>query len=146
MGAVPQTPLVLHATCVAVGPRAVLIRGASGSGKSGLGLQLMALGATLVSDDRTILTVEDGALIARAPDAIAGLIEARGMGLLRAKARLQARVALVVDLDRTATDRMPKRQGIEILGVDLPLFEKVDSPYFPAAILQYLSHDQEDAV
>ena len=63
---------ILHASCVAIQGRAVLIIGASGRGKSGLALQLMAFGAKLVSDDRTEVVLEQGKLIARAPATIGG--------------------------------------------------------------------------
>ena len=69
--------MIVHASCVALGGRGVLILGGSGAGKSGLALQLMAYGAALVSDDRTILSNRDGALQAAAPDTIRGRIEAR---------------------------------------------------------------------
>src|SRR3546814_9666093 len=48
----------LHASCVAIGGRAVLIEGPSGSGKSDLALRLIDRGAKLVADDYTILTRE----------------------------------------------------------------------------------------
>ena len=38
----------------------MLIRGASGTGKSALGLELLALGLRLVADDRTELALEGG--------------------------------------------------------------------------------------
>ncbi len=140
-----DAPLLIHATAVALGPRAVLIRGASGAGKSALGLQLMAHGAELVADDRTELRAEGGRVIVRAPAAIAGLIEARGMGILRAVPRGQAAVALVVDLDRVAGDRMPQVRKTSLLGIDLPLFHSINGPHFAAAILQYLRCDQGEA-
>ncbi len=64
-----------HASCVAYGGRGVLILGASGRGKSALALRLMALGAVLVADDRTDLCREGDSVMARAPDAIKGMIE-----------------------------------------------------------------------
>ncbi len=69
---------ILHATAVAWRGRAVLILGRSGSGKSALALQLMALGCTLVADDGVELAVQEGALVARPPEKIRGMIEARG--------------------------------------------------------------------
>ena len=63
---------IVHASCVALDRRAVLLRGASGCGKSALALQLMALGATLVADDRVILRLRDGALAASCPASIRG--------------------------------------------------------------------------
>ena len=77
--------LLLHATAVAVDDQAVLIEGASGSGKSALALTLMAFGAVLVADDRVLLQIAGGNLIATPPATIAGRIEARGMGILKAR-------------------------------------------------------------
>ncbi|WP_210529377.1 HPr kinase/phosphorylase [Rubellimicrobium arenae] len=132
-------PLILHATTVAWRGRAVLIRGASGSGKSSLGLELMAWGARLVADDRTELRAGGhGQVIARCPAAIRGLIEARGLGLLEARAVEEAVVALVVDLDRIEPERLPPWREEVILGVPLPCVHKPESGHFAAGILQYL--------
>lgn len=131
-------PLVLHASCVALSGRGVLILGAAGRGKSSLALQLMAYGCDLVSDDRTALAAEGGKLIAAAPSRIHGLIEARGIGILAADAIAAARLALVVDLDREETDRLPPLRRHVLLGVSLPLLHRSGSSHFPAAILQYL--------
>ncbi|WP_435140565.1 HPr kinase/phosphorylase [Pseudopelagicola sp. nBUS_19] len=97
----PQKGLLLHASCVSFDGRAVLITGVSGCGKSGLALQLMALGASLVSDDQTEIALRDDFLIARAPVAIRGIIEARGLGILNAETVEQARVVLMIDMDRS---------------------------------------------
>ena len=128
---------ILHASCVAVGRRGLLIMGASGSGKSALALQLMALGADLVADDRTVLCQRGEGLSARAPDAIAGMIEARFVGLLRAAVTTAAPVA-AVDLDRAETTRLPPSRTCDVMGVRLPLFLRVDGPHFAAAMLQFL--------
>ena len=128
----------VHASCVALGGRAVLILGPSGSGKSALALSLMAFGARLVSDDRVALRRDGPRLIATAPEAIRGLIEARGVGLLRAEAEAEAVVALAVDLARIETARLPQRREIDLLGHPVVLLPKVEALHFPAAILQYL--------
>ena len=128
-----------HATCIAFGPQnGILILGPSGSGKSALGLQLMALGAQLVSDDQTVLTVQDGAVFATAPLTISGLIEARGVGILQVGALKTARLALVVDLGTVETARLPHRRQQEIHAIALPLLHKVEGGHFPAAILHYM--------
>ncbi|WP_347312429.1 HPr kinase/phosphorylase [Defluviimonas sp. SAOS-178_SWC] len=130
--------MILHAGCVCLGGRGVLILGPSGSGKSGLALQLMAYGCRLVSDDRTAVAARDGILIATAPEAIRGRIEARAVGLLTAEPVRVARVVLAVDLAHLEADRLPPWRIHTVLGVDLPLLHRVESPHFPAAILQYL--------
>lgn len=130
----------MHASCVSHGGRGGLIIGASGSGKSGLALQLIALGATLVADDRTCLIRDGNRITARAPAPLTGLIEARGLGILRAPAADQADVALVIDMDQTETARLPGPHQAEILGQTLPCLRKCGFAHFPAAILLYLQH------
>lgn len=129
---------ILHASCVALAGRGVLILGPSGAGKSALALQLMAYGCTLVSDDRTAVAAEAGMILAAAPARIRGLIEARGVGILAADAVATARVVLAVDLGLPETERLPPRHGRRLLGVNLPVLHRVESAHFPAAILQYL--------
>ena len=68
-----MTKTNIHAGCVVVGRKGVLLLGPSGAGKSDLALRLIDGGARLVSDDRTDLFVKDGKLQARAPASIAGL-------------------------------------------------------------------------
>jgi len=138
-------PSILHASCVALDARhAVLILGPSGSGKSALALQLIALGARLVADDRTLLRPDGASLIASAPATIAGRIEARGLGLIDLPHLPEAAVTLAVDMGTLETDRLPPRRMTRVLGHDLPLVHKVDGPHFPSAILLYLQHGRSD--
>ena len=132
------SPQTVHASCVALGASAVLILGASGTGKSALALQLMALGAVLIADDRTILRSSEGGVIATCPPAIAGKIEARGVGLLRADFQTSAVVRLVADLDQKEADRLPQLREIDLLNHKIPLLRATVGPHFPAAILQIL--------
>lgn len=137
---VPQTAdTILHASAVALNGRAALMTGPSGSGKSALALQLLALGARLVSDDRVVLRRSPGGgLVASAPEAIRGLIEARGVGLLETDAADEAPVALAIDLGTLETDRLPPFRTVRLLGVEVPLLHKVESAHFPAAVMLYL--------
>ncbi|MEO0391295.1 MAG: HPr kinase/phosphatase C-terminal domain-containing protein [Pseudomonadota bacterium] len=135
--------MILHASAVAFGGRAVLITGAAGSGKSSLALQLMALGAALISDDRTVLTRDGSSVIASAGPNIAGLIEARGIGILNAATSAPAPVTCVVDLDQTETERLPQRR-IMLLDVPLPLLHKSDNPAWPAALRAYMTAGMAD--
>jgi HPr kinase/phosphorylase len=134
--AVPQD--TVHATCVAIARRGVLILGPSGSGKSTLGLALMALGARLVADDRTLLTSKAGKLVAKCPPAIRGLIEARGLGLIRAQPLTSAAIALVVDLGQTETHRLPPFQHTSLCGVTCDLVLGQQTPHFPSFLLAYM--------
>lgn len=130
---------VVHASCVAHGGAAVLILGASGSGKSSLALQMIAMGAKLVADDRTILRRGKDGLIADAPKTILGQIEARGVGILRAAPHGPAPVRLAIDLDQTETQRLPEPREISFLGQSVPLLYFAPSPHFVASILQMLA-------
>lgn len=134
-----KTPAI-HATTVAHAGKAVVIRGASGSGKSALALQLIALGARLVADDRTLLSRRNEQVIASCPSPIAGRIEARGIGILAVPTSGPCPVALVVDMDTEEAERLPPHRHTTIEGITLPLQRNVKMPHFPAAILSYLEH------
>jgi HPr kinase/phosphorylase len=124
----------VHATCVAIGGRAVLLMGVSGSGKSDLALRLIDRGATLVSDDQTLVSAMDGTLIATPPDAIAGLIEVRGIGIVPLPFLARAPVALAVRLDEPVV-RMPETGLTEVFtGIAIPLL-RVD-PYQASAVIK----------
>ncbi|MGB7102544.1 MAG: HPr kinase/phosphatase C-terminal domain-containing protein [Xanthobacteraceae bacterium] len=119
----------VHASAVLVGARAVLIRGPSASGKSRLALELLEAARTgtlrfarLVADDRVHLEAIGGRLLARPPEALAGLIEVRGVGLLRVTHEPRAVIGLVVDLDAPDAQRLPAadQRRIEINGIVVP--------------------------
>lgn len=120
----------IHASCVAIGDGGVLIRGPSGAGKSWLALRLIldpprALApAELVADDRVHLAAAEGTLVARPAPRLAGLIEARGLGVRRMAHRPFVAVRWLVDLAAGGTTRMPsapagreEMHGIEIKRV-----------------------------
>lgn len=132
---------IVHASAVAIGAGAVLIRGASGAGKSGLALRLIALGGELVADDRVILTRRDGRVLARAPASIRGLIEARGVGLLRTeRLRAEVEVTLVVDLDLAPSARMPQSRVIELLGSEVSLIFGKGVPNIDAVLVFFMQN------
>lgn len=130
--------LTLHASCVAVDGRGVLITGPSGSGKSSLALALMAYGAVLVADDRTEISVQGEDVVASCPPAIAGMIEARGMGILNAEVCPAVAVRLVVDLGQTEGQRLPPHRNVTWFGHTVPLVLGQTSPHFPAALWHYV--------
>jgi HPr kinase/phosphorylase len=130
--------LNLHASAVAVAGRGLLIVGASGAGKSGLALRLMSRGARLVADDRVLVARHGASLVASAPAALRGLIEARGVGLLRAEPIEAAALALVVDLDAPAAARLPHPREIAYLGVQIELISGHGVPNLEASLVQLL--------
>ncbi|MDB5572228.1 MAG: aldolase [Hyphomicrobiales bacterium] len=83
----PGAPHAIHASAVAIGEAGVLIRGASGAGKSALALALVEAGAAaglfarLVGDDRLLVNHAHGRVLARPHPAIAGRVEKRGEGI-----------------------------------------------------------------
>jgi serine kinase of HPr protein (carbohydrate metabolism regulator) len=119
-------PSTVHGSAVLLGETGILIRGASASGKSALVLELIAADperARLVADDRVVLTTANGRLLAGVPAAIAGLIELRGVGLLRRPFVAPVVIRLVVDLvPAKAVSRLPERAEArtEIEGIVLP--------------------------
>jgi HPr kinase/phosphorylase len=137
----------IHASAVAFGGdaglAAAVIVGPSGSGKSALALALLALGARLVGDDHVLLHREDDGVIARPVPALRGVIEARGVGLLRASAVSAAPVAVVIDMAAhepalLPPPRLPPQREAELIGIRLPCLQNVAMPHFPAAVRQYL--------
>ena len=114
----------LHATAVArltpTGWRGVLIQGPSGVGKSDLALRLIGQGWRLVADDWTYLWASNGALYASAPAAIAGRIEARGLGIVAAPLRPLARIVLAVACTHDAVERLPETDDWIWDGVAIP--------------------------
>lgn len=140
----PAPETTLHATSVAYQGCAVLILGPSGSGKSALALELINRGAQLVSDDRTTVTRDGNTLTAHAPEPIAGLIEARGVGILNTPVAGPTPLTLAVDLSEPETNRLPHLHSVSILDHPLRCLRRVDAPHFPAAILLCLSHGISD--
>jgi serine kinase of HPr protein (carbohydrate metabolism regulator) len=123
-------PATVHASAVLVGPRAALIRGPAGAGKSRLALRLIHAAeggliafARLVGDDRIELAASHGRLLARPAPALAGLIEVRGLGIRRLDHEPVAAVGLVVDLADPGAERLPRAAAREVTvdSVTLPL-------------------------
>lgn len=134
----------LHASCVAVDGRGLIILGPSGAGKSALALQLMAYGAALVADDAVLLTCRGGVLIADCPPPLCDAIEARGMGLIAARAHGPAPLAAAVDLGQSEAARLPDPRVFEALGCAIPLLYRVEGAHFAPALIQFLKSGLRD--
>ncbi len=140
----PDDRMLLHASAVAVAGRGLLILGASGAGKSGLALRMMALGARLVADDQVLLTRVEGGLMAEAPARLAGLVEARGVGILRVDPAGRVPLAWAVDLDRPAEARLPQPDTIALIGVPLHLIRGRDLPNLDATLTVLLQNGRAE--
>jgi HPr kinase/phosphorylase len=134
--------VLMHGSCVAVGDNAVLFLGKSGTGKSGLALQMIALGAVLVADDGVKLTRVGDAVAASAPENLVGMIEARGLGILTAPHRQNVPLAIIVDLEAPAEGRLPTTQKRNVLGLDFALFSGKEVPNLAAALMVKLGVKQ----
>jgi serine kinase of HPr protein (carbohydrate metabolism regulator) len=112
---------ILHASCVVIDGRAVLLAGRSGSGKSDLALRLIDRGARLLCDDYTQVTRRrDGRLFATPTPRIAGKIEVRGVGIIEMPHDTEAEIALYCDLE-TPVERLPVPATRRLVGVEVPL-------------------------
>jgi len=146
-----MTSATIHASAVLANTRAVLIRGSSGAGKSRLALDLIEAGrggalrfARLVGDDRVHVQAAGGRLLVRPAEALAGLIEVRGLGILRLPYEPSAAVGLVVDLGACAehlAERLPDpgEQRAIIEGIELPRLAVADGNGALRAVLALLT-------
>jgi hypothetical protein len=112
----------LHASCVAIGGRGILITGPSGSGKSDLALRLVDRGAELVGDDGVVVEARDGRLIASPGPNIEGQMEVRGLGILSLPFAEEAPLALAVALDQPVPRMPDELLPVRVIeGLTLPL-------------------------
>ena len=126
--------VILQASAVSIDGRALLIEGEPGIGKSSLALALIDRGAQLIGDDGVTLTLAAGEtqsrLIASASPNIEGLIEVRGVGLVRFAVSQPAPVALILMLSQTETERLPETLGCRnLLGCAIPAL-----PFHPGTL------------
>ena len=135
---------LVHGTAIATAGRAVLIRGASGAGKSDLALRclgtppgaFLAEAPKLVADDQVLVAVRDGRIVVSAPPTIRGLIEVRGLGLVAVPTVEEAELALVVDLVRPgALERMPAPAAPAVIA-GLPVARVALDPHEMSAPLK----------
>lgn len=110
----------MHGTALRLVGGGLLLIGPPGAGKSDLALRLIDRGAMLVADDRVDMRADGKRVIARPPATIAGLIEVRGLGILRLPYATSTCIDLVLDLG-TPPERLPAPAHIEFAGISLPL-------------------------
>ena len=111
----------IHGTGVLIAGAGVLLCGKSGAGKSDLALRLIDGGAVLIADDRVEVRVDQGKVIASAPASLAGLLEVRGVGLMRVPFAPEGELHLVVDLVKPdAVERLPEPEWTVVASGRLP--------------------------
>ncbi len=146
-----SAPSLVHGTAIALAGRAALIRGASGAGKSDLALRCLLQPATalipdcasLIADDQVLAEPANGKLLLRCPQAIRGLIEVRGVGLVQVPPSQPAELQLVVDLVAPeAVERLPEPSYVDILGIMVRRFAL--APFEASAPLKLLLALRED--
>ncbi len=120
-----MTASPLHAGLIAVRRDGrwfgILIEGPSGIGKSDLALRALEADFRLVADDRVIVWASGGQCFGRAPETLAGLIEARGVGIIGADALPFCRIGLVVRCVAPGeVERLPEPVIVERAGIALP--------------------------
>ncbi|GGB47359.1 hypothetical protein GCM10011316_19330 [Roseibium aquae] len=124
-----ETSPTIHASCVVIGTVGLLVRGASGAGKSSLCDHLIEAAlrrghhAGWVSDDRTVLLDDGGRVVARAAKGLEERFEVRGIGILRAPFERRAAIDMIIDiLPLEDLDRLPEDAQMSQLlnGVVLP--------------------------
>lgn len=117
------SPHQLHASAVAIDGKGVLLLGASGAGKSDLALRLIDGGAVLVADDRVDIEPGGGALVLSAPEKLAGMIEVRGLGIVRLAHETKVSLSLIVDLVKPEDiERLPATIQGEFMGQQIRRF------------------------
>ena len=112
--------LIMHATCVDINGSGVLIVGRSGSGKSSLAINLIALGSKLVADDQCEIVKKNNKLSVFKPTSLPSSIEIRGVGLVSVPMVVETSLDWVVNMDEAETQRMPDLQFTEIDGYRIP--------------------------
>ena len=145
--------MILHAGLLALRLggywRGALILGPSGAGKSDLALRALDAGLRLVADDRVVVWASGGALYGRPPEALRGLIEARGHGVVCESRLGLAEIVLAATCVEQAIERMPELETIEVAGIALPHVRL--NPFETSATaklrraLQHLGHSPQQA-
>lgn len=125
--------MLICGCAASVNGRAALITGSPGSGKSTLVLEIMSRGGELVADDKVQVQRTGTSVELSPPTEIAGMIEARGVGILRHPYCRLAKLVVAVDLNERETERLPNRT-IEYLGLEFPLIHGRENSGLAAAL------------
>ncbi|MEO6874871.1 MAG: HPr(Ser) kinase/phosphatase [Opitutaceae bacterium] len=125
-----------HATTLDIKGVGVMMRGASGVGKSECALALIERGHSLVADDLTVIKLlDERELMATSRPLNRGWMECRGIGIINIaemfgvkSIRLEKRIDLVISLQEWTPEVVEERTGLEenyyeMLGLKVPHIE-----------------------
>jgi HPr kinase/phosphorylase len=133
----------IHGGAVAYAGIGCLILGQSGSGKSRLMAEMIGLGARLIADDQVEIIVQAGMLMGAAPKELMGIMEMRGLGLIRVPDYIPRHVLHVaVEFTDEEIERIPEPTKTRLLGHDIPVL-KVPPTIGAAGLLMYIKAMQE---
>ena len=125
----------VHGSCVDFDGKSILAIGPSGSGKSSLALNLIALGGVLVSDDQVLLSNDVYGVTASPPDTLLGKIEARNLGILNCPHVMKSHLNLVVDLNEKPPCRLPGQHKVKIGAHQVKIIAGLDVANLPIAVM-----------
>ena len=112
----------IHATCLELNHKGILLIGKPGSGKSDLALRLIKeKQAQLIADDRTDIELVSGEVIASCPQVLKGLLEVRGLGIVKMSHKEQTKISLVIELAENLSqiERLPLAETTTLLGTKI---------------------------
>lgn len=134
----------IHATAIVIGKTGLLFLGPSGCGKSTLAFSCLAaakplrLSASLIADDRVLISGQTGSVIAECPPSIAGLMEIRYTGIVRMPYVPRGEMHIAVQpVDPATAERMPPEdEQIDIANcIRLPLIRLSATSANPLAVI-----------
>ncbi|RAX43560.1 HPr kinase/phosphorylase [Rhizobium tropici] len=134
----------IHATAIVIGTTGLLFLGPSGSGKSTLAFSSLAaarplgLAASLIADDRVLITEQNGSVLAKCPPSIAGLMEIRYTGIVRMPYISEGEMHFAIrPVDPESAERLPPEdEQVDITGsIRLPLIRVAATSANPLAII-----------
>ncbi|MDK4722821.1 HPr kinase/phosphorylase [Rhizobium sp. CNPSo 3968] len=134
----------IHATAIVIGTTGLLFLGPSGSGKSTLAFSCLTaarplgLAASLIADDRVLITEQNGSVLAKCPPSIAGLMEIRYTGIVRMPYISEGEMHFAIrPVDPESAERLPPEdEQVDISdSIRLPLIRLAATSANPLAII-----------
>lgn len=139
----------IHGSAFVYQGRGCLLLGESGSGKSRLLAEAILHRAHPIADDRVRLCTISGNLVARSVPNLCGVIELRGLGIIRRADMVESHpIHLVVELSEAYADkRALEPYSRDVMGIKVPCLQLPPPPTLSVAtLLLYLQAMQEGRI